>query len=137
MRKSKWFFCCSYNPNKSSIDNYLYNIFKNLDFYASKHDNLLLMADYNSEITENAMRDFTENHSLKSLIKTPTCFKNPQNPSTIDLILTNKEKTFLQYCCYRNRTLIFPQNDIDCYENLFSKTITKNCLLLRQKEFFK
>ena len=32
--------------------------------------------------------------NLSSLIKFPTCFKNPENPSCIDLILTNKPRSF-------------------------------------------
>ena len=31
---------------------------------------------------------------LKVLIKQPTCFKNPENPSCIDLFLTNRPRRF-------------------------------------------
>ena len=31
---------------------------------------------------------------LRNLIKKPTCFKNPENPKTIDLILTNRPRSF-------------------------------------------
>ena len=31
---------------------------------------------------------------LKNLIKKPTCFRNPENPKTIDLILTNRPRSF-------------------------------------------
>jgi len=37
---------------------------------------------------------FLENYNLKNLVKEPTCYKNPQNPSCIDLILTNKSNNF-------------------------------------------
>ena len=40
------------------------------------------------------MDDFCELFHLKSLIKTPTCFKSINNPSCIDLILTNKPTSF-------------------------------------------
>ena len=33
-------------------------------------------------------------NNLKSLIKVPTCYKNPENPSCIDLILTSKPRNF-------------------------------------------
>ena len=36
--------------------------------------------------------------NLYSLIKQPTCFKNPENPSCIDLILTNKPNSFQTKC---------------------------------------
>ena len=33
-------------------------------------------------------------YNLKSLVKQKTCFKNPDNPSCIDLILTNSPRSF-------------------------------------------
>ena len=40
------------------------------------------------------MNAFCERYSLSSLIKEPTCYKNPANPSCIDLILTNSPRSF-------------------------------------------
>ena len=40
------------------------------------------------------MKTFGENYKLRNLIKEPTCFKNPENPTCIDLILTNKPLSF-------------------------------------------
>ena len=37
---------------------------------------------------------------LKILIKEPTGFKNPEKPTIIDLILTNKQKCFQHSCTY-------------------------------------
>ena len=56
----------------------------------SKYENLLLLGDFNSEMSENGMRDFSETYDLKNLIKEPTCFKSRENPTLINLILTNK-----------------------------------------------
>ena len=39
---------------------------------------------------------FYESYNLKSLIKQPTCFKNPKKPSCINLFLTNRPRRF----CY-------------------------------------
>ena len=44
------------------------------------------------------MRTFSESYTLSSLIKEPTCYKNPQNPSCIDLILTNSPYSFQSSC---------------------------------------
>ena len=38
-------------------------------------------------------------HNLKNLIKDPTCFKNAQNPTSIDMILTNRSEDFRTSCC--------------------------------------
>ena len=40
------------------------------------------------------MDEFCSLYSIKSLIKTPTCFKSETNPSCIDLILTNRLNCF-------------------------------------------
>ena len=43
------------------------------------------MGDYNAEITETSMSSFCEIYHLTDIIKQATCFKNPSNPSCIDL----------------------------------------------------
>ena len=40
------------------------------------------------------MKEFCDSYNLKNLINEPTCFKNPLNPSSIDIILTNRSKRF-------------------------------------------
>ena len=40
------------------------------------------------------MIDFCAIYNLINLIKEPTCFKNVETPSTIDLILTNRGRRF-------------------------------------------
>ena len=40
------------------------------------------------------MKLFCKTYDLSSLIKVPTCYKNPENVSCIDLILTNRPKSF-------------------------------------------
>ena len=37
---------------------------------------------------------FCETYKLRNLVQHPTCFKNPQNPSCIDLLLTKKPLSF-------------------------------------------
>ena len=41
-----------------------------------------------------AMGDFSELFNFKNLVKEPTCYKNPDNPSCIDLILSNRQNYF-------------------------------------------
>ena len=57
-------------------------------------DNFLI--DINSKMTESAMGNFCGTYNLHNLIKDPTCFKNPDKPSCIDLLLTNFPKSFLK-----------------------------------------
>ena len=65
-----------------------------MDRTLSKYDNLLLLGDFNSTVSEEAMKNFCEMYDLKNLIKTPTCYKNPDNPTSIDVMLTNRKSCF-------------------------------------------
>ena len=60
----------------------------------SKYENLLLIGDWNSAVTEKAMKDFCETYHLENLIKDQTCYKSAENPSSIDVMLTNKKSSF-------------------------------------------
>ena len=53
---------------------------------------------FNVCVDDETMRNFCNSYSLHSLIKQPTCYKNPENPSCIDLILTNKPSFFQSTC---------------------------------------
>ena len=44
------------------------------------------------------MKTFCDNCNLTSLIKQPTCYKNPNNPTCIDLILSNTPRSFQSTC---------------------------------------
>ena len=61
LREKKWLLCCSYNPHKNSISNYVDVLRRELDIHPSNYENFLLLGDFNAEI------------------KKPTCFKNPDN----------------------------------------------------------
>ena len=67
---------------------------KKLNNHSSQYDNFILLGDLNSEPTESAVRDFFEIYSCKNLIKDNTCLKNWLKPSYIDLIITNRRKSF-------------------------------------------
>ena len=47
-----------------------------------------------SETSETALRNFCDLYKLKNLVSEPTYFKNPDNPSCIDLFLTNCSRSF-------------------------------------------
>ena len=67
---------------------------KGLDSYISHYDNILFLGDFNSQPSEDCVNDFCNVYNLSNLIKEPTCYKNPDNPSCIDLFLTNRTKCF-------------------------------------------
>ena len=97
-KKYKWLLFGGYNPNKDNIINFVNYVTPVLDYYMTKYDNFLLLGDFNSEMSESTMGDFCDTYNLTNLVTDPTCFKNPCNPSLIDLILTNRARRFQDSC---------------------------------------
>ena len=93
IRKKKWLFSCSYNPNGENIENHLETLSKNLALYSSTYEN-----HFNVCLEEISMLGFCDTFDLKSLIKDVTGYKNPENSSSIDLILTNNPLSFQNSC---------------------------------------
>ena len=59
-----------------------------------KYENFILIGDFNSEMQEDIMSVFCTTYNFKNLVKEPTCFKNAENLTCIDLILTNEPLYF-------------------------------------------
>ena len=82
-----------YNPSKS-IRSHLPFLSKCLYHYLQ----FMTMSFYLVILTQSQQKlllhGFCQLYNLLNLIKVPTCFKNPQNPSCIDLILTNRHNCF-------------------------------------------
>ena len=96
--KKKWLINCSYNHHKNNIGKHLDTISKSLDTYSTTYDNILILGDFNACVNDEVLGTFCKSYNLTSLIKQPTCFKNPENPSCIDLMLTNKPRSFQSKC---------------------------------------
>ena len=89
---------CFYNPHKSNISNHVHHLIKGLDIYLKSYDNILIMGDLNSEVSENCLNGFCNVNSLKNLSRGPVCFKNPNNPSCMGFFLTNRQQCFQKTC---------------------------------------
>ena len=92
LRNKKWHLLCGYNPRKELITIFLDNVGIHIDTSMGNYDNLILIGDFNSEMEER-MKDFCDIYNLQNLINEPTWFKSVQNPTSIDLILTNKSES--------------------------------------------
>ena len=95
LRKVKWFLFGGYNPHNDNISNFVRQLGPIVDTFLSTYDNLLFLGDFNSETSEFIMKEFCEMYNLKILFKDPTCYKNPSNLSSIDVMLTNRPRSFL------------------------------------------
>ena len=98
LRKKKWLLCGTYNPYRNNIGTYLDSLTKNLALYSSAYDNYIDIDDFNIEADSKEITSFSDNFDLTGLVKEPTCYKNPDNPSCIDLILTSKALSFQSSC---------------------------------------
>ena len=98
LRNQKWLINCSYNPNKTMICNHLDALGTYLDLHSTTYEKILILGHFNVGIEEQHMKAFCDNYNLTSLIKQPTCYKNPNNPTCIDLILSNTLRSFQSTC---------------------------------------
>ena len=55
---------------------------------------MILVGDFNTKESEQVFSDFIYEQDLHNIVSFPTCFKSVENPSTIDLFLTNRPKCF-------------------------------------------
>ena len=88
MRSKKWLLGCSYNQHKENIAS------------IRDYENIILLGDFNVEVKETNISGFMSTYNLKSLVKQKICFKNPDNPSCIDLIPTNSPRSFQDSCVF-------------------------------------
>ena len=100
LRKRKWLLCCSYNPDKNNIQFHLENLTKSLILYLSNYENLIILGDFNVSTDNSYMASFCDIQDLKSLITEPTCYKNPENSTWIDLVLRNHPRSFQNSCAF-------------------------------------
>ena len=94
LRKKKYILVAGYCPHKEMAPYFLYHVGKALDKILGDYDNILMIGDFNSTQEESCMRDFCDTYNLENLIKEPTCFKSTENPSSIDVMLTNAKNSY-------------------------------------------
>ena len=121
LRKQKWLIICNYNPHKTMIKGYLEYISKEIDSHLSKYDNILLLDDFNSEPTEESMKSFCKIYNFKNLLDKPTCYKNPNNPSCVDLIIINKPRSFQNSCTFETGLYNFHKMTLTVPKSSFEK----------------
>ena len=127
-RKSKFLLLATYHP-PSQLDKYYFQCIGNaLENYITKYDKIILAGDFNAEEEEVIMSNFLGTYGLKSLVKEKTCFKSINNPSCIDLFLTNSSNSF-------QNTVVLSTGLSDCHKmalTVFKTTFPK----IKPKEIF-
>ena len=94
LKKCKWLILGTYHPPSLPDSYYFENVSSALDIYTKFYNKILLIGDFNAEDSEPCLSDFLHKHECKNLVKDKTCFKSIENPSCIDLFLTNSQYSF-------------------------------------------
>ena len=89
---------CVVLKTKANISRHLDTLSKSLDLYSGHYENTILIGDFNVSIDDPQIKSFCESYRFRSLTKDPTCFKNPENLSCTDLVLTNSPYNVQNYC---------------------------------------
>ena len=93
VRSSKWLFVGCYKAPSQNEEFFVIKLSKTINAFSIKHDNILLMGDFNLTIENKHLEELLNLFNLKSLISLPTCFQSI-NPTCIDLIITKQEDLF-------------------------------------------
>ena len=91
LRKTKFLLLATYYPPSPSDQYYFDHINIALDRYAAQYDKVLLGGE---QETETCIDHFSYQNHLTNIVIDKTCFKNPNNPTSIDLFLTNFPNSF-------------------------------------------
>ena len=71
------------------------------------------------------MKTFCDSYELKSLIREPNCYKNPERRSCIDLILTNSPCSFQNSCAVETGLCDFHKMIVTVMKATFEKLKSK------------
>ena len=100
LRKSKFLLMGTYHSTHKTYGTtdvvFLQNISTVLDRYSSSYEKFLIAGDFNMQEGEECLDDFLDEFHAKNMVKEPTCFKNPDNPSCIDLFISNSYRSFMK-----------------------------------------
>ena len=95
-----------------------------LDVY-SNYDKFLLAGDFNVEEDQDCLQEFLFHHNAKNLVKEKTCFKSTENPSCIDLFITNSYQNFQNTTTVATGLSDFHKMVITVLKNTFPKAKPK------------
>ena len=119
MRNSKQLINRSYNCHKNNIGTHLNRLGESLDAFSPNYENIIIFGDFNVEIDEDHMKSFCKSYGLTNLIKQSTCYKNPTNPTCMDLFLTSVAQYFQNTRVLETGLPVFYLMAMDCHVKEF------------------
>lgn len=97
MKKEKWYVIAVYRPPNVSVQ-YLSNALDHMcKLCQVKGNAIYVLGDINVDFLKdvNPLKDTLDIYNLVNKVKGPTCYKNPNNPSSVDVFLSNQPKKVL------------------------------------------
>ncbi len=90
MKKEKWFFIGIYRPGSVALAHLKSAIEYMCQRCNAEGKAVFILGDINVDFLrhKNSIQDELDVFYLQNLVEGPTCFKNPDNPSSVDVILT-------------------------------------------------
>lgn len=131
LHKTKWLLFCIYDPHKKYISDFLQEFRKTPDVFSLKYSRILIIGDFNGET-----------HGCDVILWTlwfeeqPTCFKNPENRSCIDLLLTSKSHSFCNIYLIGTGLSDFHKMTLAVFKGKFAKCKSKFVTCRDFKNFF-
>ena len=135
LRKKTWLLCSSYNPKKTLIANHLNWTGRNLDPQLKEYENFILVDYFNVEPNYGTMKIFCQIYSCKSIVKDKTRFKNLINWTCIDLIITNRPKSFQESEVIKTGLSDFHKISLTAMKVLYNKQKPKIIQYKKYKDF--
>ena len=133
--KTKWLMCGCYHPPNQNDQYFFNNLGNALDKYSQDYERFLLIGDFNAEDTEPCLSEFLYEHNAENIVKDKTCFKSLNNPSCIDLFLTNFPSSFQNTCTVTTGLSDFHKMVITVTKMTFHKNPPKEIYYRDYKKF--
>ncbi len=99
LRKTRFLLIGTYHSTHETYGTtdsvFLHKIGTVLDMYSS-YDKFLIVGDLNMQEGDACLDEFLDEFHARNLVKEPTCYKNPDNPSCVDLFITNGYRSFMK-----------------------------------------
>ena len=84
-----------------------------------------MLGDFSVETEEPCMQSFLELYGLKNLISERTWYKNPEKPSSTDLILTNSSSSFQNSCAIKPKLIYYGDSSMFSNDKFREELLTK------------
>ena len=135
LRKAKWLLFGGCHPPRPQAEYFLKHVNYALDIYRKTFDKFLLAGDFNIEETDPIMFEFLFKNDSKNLVQQKTCFKSTNNPSCIDLFVTNSPRSFQNTTTFASGLSDFHKMISTILNSTFPKVRPKQIVYRKFKNF--